>query len=311
MFRKSVFKRTVVGLFFSLLLVATATAQEKIALKKSFPVGTYGLEQSLFVSLLSSEGSKTTVTQSKTRLWWDVEAVESSVGEENEGGRTVRMSLRRLTFRNRNDGRRGDESLYDTEQALLLSNRLGKLYRKLQTMTAVVRLDRNLKVTVLEGPADFLKSLDGSEEEKAPEAAPLVAILKKVFTEATFREIFDQMFYLLPEESVTVGQKWTNNIKIELPLVGSTVIQWDSALSEVKGNRIAVVTGQVEIPLDPTTQIQSNMTAQYRLDNGLCAEMEARSVVTRTEKVTTSDGEKQVKTVGMVRSGQIFTLRHL
>jgi hypothetical protein len=100
---------------------------------------------------------------------------------------------------------------------------------KLKNVTFTVTLDKDRKVTKLEGYDKFLDALaDGDEDQKK--------LMKAMMPESAVRQMPGQIFAIGPGKPVAVGDTWKRNEKIALGAIGNLETKQDFKLDEVKGD---------------------------------------------------------------------------
>jgi len=114
---------------------------------------------------------------------------------------------------------------------------------KLKNITFTATLDKELKVTKLEGYDKFLDAIsDGVEEQKK--------LLQAVMPEATIRQMFSQTFVIGPGKPVAVGDTWNRTDKVPLGPLGNVEAKSAFKLDSVKGD-LAKVTVKGDLAFKP------------------------------------------------------------
>lgn len=289
------------------LVLGRAAAQEKIAIARALEPGTYSVSQEFFFSLIVSVGQTNQTAQEKARFLWTMRVEKPADGE----GRDIHLSLNRAIFQAQNKKRLARPLTFDSEYASLASPVLRKFYDRLLQADIGVRLDGALNAVESSGLETLLANLTETAGDDS-DATILLSVLKNIFDPSSLTEMFSQMFYLLPPGEVQLGDRWTNETPISLPVVGKTPVRWETELTRIDDYasvRRATLLGKSQIQFDAATNVEMTLDAIYDLQTGLNLELISRAVVTKTEPITVAGEDHQAKTVGMVRSIQKITPR--
>lgn len=282
------------------------SAQERYAFERTLPAGSYALEQDLFLSVIVTMDRQSSRVQEKAKLFWMIDVSPS----ENGAGPRTEMKLRRIMFQSRDDTRGLSELMYDSDHRVSAGDPLRAFFEGLLAARFSVTLKNDFSVESVTVPDGFPESVVSGEFADNSEIAQILPSVRSLLSKKTLSETFDQMFYLLPEKDVAVGEQWTNQTGSDLPVLGKTSIRWESRLKELskrQGRPQAVITGTSQVALDDQTNINIEMTNSYDVETGLCVKAVSRSVVSKTRPVTLQGVEKKAKTIGMVRSFQTLT----
>ncbi len=151
---------------------------------------------------------------------------------DGDGGK-IKMTIerRKMTFNHpmmgdmSHDTDSGDEPSDDNSMSLIASPYVGK--------TLVVHLDKDGKVTKLEGFDDLSEAIEDSAMgdmfyEQARDS---------ISADALQNELIDWRYDLLPGTTVEVGETWTRAVKDENPFLGKVVTTYDCKLEKVEGKQ--------------------------------------------------------------------------
>ena len=244
--------------------------------------------------------------QEKAKLYWELVV---SPPEDGAGSR-AEMKLRRIMFQARDDTRGLSQILYDSNHRTLDGEPFRTFFEKLLSTRFSVALKEDFTVKSVMMPDGFPESIVGEKNAGDSEIAQILPSVRTLLSKKTLTETFDQMFYLLPKSDVAVGDQWTSQTEIDLPVLGKTPIQWENRLEKLEtrqGRPLAVITGTSRVTLDDAADINTELTNSYDVETGLCVKVASRSVVSKTRPVTVQGIEKKAKTIGMVRSSQTLT----
>lgn len=110
---------------------------------------------------------------------------------------------------------------------------------KLKNVTFTATLDKNWKVTKLEGYDKFLDALaDGDEDQKK--------LMKSLMPETAIRQMPAQVFGIGPGKPVAIGDTWKRDEKVALGALGNIETKQEFKLTEVKGD-IATITEKADL----------------------------------------------------------------
>lgn len=306
--RKSSFNRTGRLFGFAVFLAlagvfpAAGRPPEKITLTRSLPAGNYVITQEFFFSLIVTVGQTSKTAQEKVKFLWNMR-----VDEPKDGGpKQVHLLIRHVFFQAQDKQRLPRTLVFDSEYSSLASPVMRTFYENLHAADILVCLDDQLNVTEISGLESLRTTLDETAGDDM-EAAIFLSVVKNVLNDAALSEMFSQMFYLLPSEAVALGERWTNETPIVLPVLGKTQVQWETEWKKTESlgsDLLATLTGKCQIPFDESTAVNVTLDGVYNLANGLNLELTSRAVVSKTENVSVGGQNQEAKTVGMVRGIQ-------
>jgi len=199
-------------LLIALLLVAgigvMAQAQDKATLKWKFEPGkifyqkmTTDTKQNMKVM-----GSDVVQNQSQTFFFsWKVESVDKDgnaiITQKIEG---VKMSI--------DIG--GSKIEYDSTRDTNTANPLGDFFKALVGSEFKLTVDKDLKVSKIDGRTEFIKKLVGANPQMEP-------LLNQILSEQAMKEMAEPTFAAIPTTEVTKGKDWTKTTTLDMGPIGS------------------------------------------------------------------------------------------
>lgn len=308
--RKFSFNRTGWLIGFPLILAAAGlflaagpvAAQEKTTFARSLPAGNYSVSQEYFFSLIVTVAQTSQTAQEKVKFLWNMRVDEPNGGEP----KSVHLAIRHVFFQAQDKRRLPHTLIFDSEYSSIASPVMRAFYDNLRAADIRVCFDGPLNVTKISGLESLRTTLDETASDDT-EAAIFLSVVKNVLNDAALSEMFSQMFYLLPAEAVQVGDRWTNETSIALPVLGKTPVQWETQWKKTESfgsDLLATLSGKCQIPFDESTTVNVSLDGVYDLTSGLNLELTSRAVVSKKETVAVGGENQEVKTVGMVRGIQ-------
>ena len=299
--RRSIFSLWV--LFFVLMLTvgSVVSAQDRFSFGQPLPNGCSTLEQELFLSVIVMMDNQRSRIQEKATLSWTLDVSE----RENGSGLLVGMKLSRIMFQVWDDTRDLSQLMYDSNRRALADEATRAFYEGLLDAEFSVALKSDHSVESVLMPEGFPDSVAGANVPEDSEVARMLPSIRNLLSGRTLSETVQQMFTLLPSEEVAVGDQWTHETEIDLPVLGKTPVHWQcrwDRLESQSGRRFAVLAGTGKLALDAQTDINSELTVYCDQTTGFCAKAASRSVVSKTKTIQVQGVEKKAKTIGMVRS---------
>jgi hypothetical protein len=102
---------------------------------------------------------------------------------------------------------------YDSTNAAGANNALSEFFKQLVGAEFTLTVDKNMKVTKVEGRDEFIKKLGGANAQMEP-------LLKKILNDDALKQMADPTFGVLPGKEVAKGEKWTRESKMSLGPIG-------------------------------------------------------------------------------------------
>jgi hypothetical protein len=107
----------------------------------------------------------------------------------------------------------GNPITFDSTNPTTSNNALAEFFKALVGSEFKLTLDKDFKVTKVEGREDFLKKLTSANQQMEP-------LLKKILSEEAMKQMADPTFGLLPPQAVAKGESWTKESKLNLGPIG-------------------------------------------------------------------------------------------
>ncbi|MCX7701541.1 MAG: DUF6263 family protein [Gemmataceae bacterium] len=108
---------------------------------------------------------------------------------------------------------------YDSTNPNAANNALSEFFKQLVGAEFTITMDKNLKVTKVEGRDEFIRKLGTANAQMEP-------LLKKILNDDALKQMADPTFGMIPNKEVTKGEKWTKTSDLNLgPIGGYTSTQ--------------------------------------------------------------------------------------
>ncbi|MBR3219905.1 MAG: hypothetical protein IKF77_08275 [Thermoguttaceae bacterium] len=297
--RKSAFSLGV--LLFALTALAVClrgAAAEPVEIPRSFPAGSYTMNQEYFSSLIRTLAGVKETFQERINLYWRVTVEPADAGTE------MTLELRRATYLSRDAHQWIRPETFDTDTHGA-TEEAEAVYRLLRSATIKITFDAAMVVVKIEGAAPLCEKLSEYAEK-----VRLAAVTAGMLDERSLTDSYAQLTFLLPQGKVSAGDHWNSSVALTLPLTGRTDVTWQTEFLKdetVGSDRLATLAGHCHLMLDDLTSVTTDLTAVYNTADGLNTELTTRSVVTRTETKTVNDQDWELRTVGMVQGSQTIS----
>ena len=128
----------------------------------------------------------------------------------------------------------GNRISYDSSNPTTANTSLAEFFKQLVGAEFKLTLDKDMKVTKVDGREEFLKRLGQSNQTMEP-------LLKKVLNEEALKQMADPTFGMVPGKPVGVGDTWTKDTRLNLGPVGGykntykyTVESIDQGIAKIK-----------------------------------------------------------------------------
>src|SRR5262249_6622580 len=103
---------------------------------------------------------------------------------------------------------------FDSTSPAAANNPLADFFKSLIGATFKLTVDKNMKVTKVEGRDEFIKRLGSANSQMEP-------LLKKILSDDALKQMADPTFGVVPNGEVTKGQTWTKTSDLNLGPIGS------------------------------------------------------------------------------------------
>jgi len=141
----------------------------------------------------------------------------------------------------------GNPYNYDSANPGSTNNTLGEFFKQLVGSEFKLTLDKDMKVTKIEGRDEFLKKLGQTNQLMEP-------LLKKVLNEEALKQMADPSFGMLPGKPVAKGESWTHDSRLSLGPIGDYRSNDKYTLEKVEGDKARIKVERAltyEAPKDP------------------------------------------------------------
>lgn len=285
---------------FIVLGLSSVHSQEKYLLKNAIPDGHYKIEQNLLVSLIISSEETSSVSQTKTKFFWNV-----TVSSPDSASHEIIMKPKRIMYQYAPDGVRGDRLVYDSDHSITADKKLDSIYRVFIDSEFRITMDAQYNVVKVEG----LKEVwDKIAENSSKEVQKIAQSLQTSITETSFADAFNQFNYGIPKVEVAVNDSWETSIATELPLYGKTETIWKNTLDSVReenGRKYYVIQSNSSFVLEQNdADVENTITAEYDLETGLNRKYSNYSKVTVEQDVELDGKIQTIKSVALIRGNQ-------
>lgn len=102
---------------------------------------------------------------------------------------------------------------YDSTNPNAANNALSEFFKQLVGAEFTITMDKNLKVTKVEGRDEFIRKLGTANAQMEP-------LLKKILNDDALKQMADPTFGMIPNKEVTKGEEWTKTSDLNLGPIG-------------------------------------------------------------------------------------------
>lgn len=108
----------------------------------------------------------------------------------------------------------GTPITYDSTKDANATNPLGDFFKALIGAEFTITLDKNMKVTKVEGREEFLKKLTSANQQMEP-------LLKSILSDDALKQMADPAFAIAPDKAVKKGDTWKRESKLNMGPIGT------------------------------------------------------------------------------------------
>lgn len=123
----------------------------------------------------------------------------------------------------------GNPISFDSSNPTSANTSLAEFFKQLVGTEFKLTLDKDFRVTKVEGRDEFLKKLGQANQTMEP-------LLKRVLNEEALKQMADPSFGMLPGKPVAKGDTWTRESKLSLGPIGSYKNTYKYTLEGVENN---------------------------------------------------------------------------
>jgi hypothetical protein len=139
----------------------------------------------------------------------------------------------------------GNKITYDSANPTAANTTLADFFKQLVGTEFKLTLDKDMKVTKIEGRDEFLKKLGQANQTMEP-------LLKKVLNEDALKQMADPSFGMVPGKPVARGESWTRESRLNLGPIGNYKNSYKYTLEKVEGDK-ANVKVECKLTYEPPT----------------------------------------------------------
>jgi hypothetical protein len=131
--------------------------------------------------------------------------------EDKDGNWTIKQTIEGVKM-NINIG--GQNIDYDSTKEATAQNPLGDFFKQLVSSSFTLTLDKGMKVTKIDGRADFIKKLAAANPQMEP-------LLNQILSEQALKDMADPTFAAIPNKEVKKDESWTKESKLDMGPIGT------------------------------------------------------------------------------------------
>jgi hypothetical protein len=195
----------------------------------------------------------------------------------------------------------GNPITFDSTNPTTSNVALAEFFKALVGSEFRLTLDKDFKVTKVEGRDDFLKKLTQANQQ-------METLLKKILSEEALKQMADPTFGLLPPQAVTKGESWTRESKLSLGPIGGykSTLKYTYEGQYEKINDLAKIKIETTLAYEPPADTGEGLP--FKIKEAKLASKNAKGEVLfdvkkgRLEKSTQSlelEGELNIEIGGM------------
>ena len=130
----------------------------------------------------------------------------------------------------------GEPITYDSTKYTTGTNPLSDFFKNLVGAEFILTIDKDMKVTKVEGRDEFLKKLSGSNPQMDP-------LLKQILSDDALKQMADPTFAIVPGKPVKKGDTWERTNKLNLGPIGTydTTFKYTYDGPDPKDKNLAVI----------------------------------------------------------------------
>jgi hypothetical protein len=135
---------------------------------------------------------------------------------------------------------------YDSTKDATAANPLSDFFKNLVGAEFTLTIDKNMKVTKVEGRDEFLKKLSGTNQQMEP-------LLKQILSDDALKQMADPAFAIVPGKPVKKGETWTRNSKLTMGPIGTydTTYKYTFDGTDPKDKNLAVIKIATDLKYSP------------------------------------------------------------
>jgi hypothetical protein len=133
------------------------------------------------------------------------------VNQEKDGGWTIKQTIEGVKMKI-NIG--GQNIEYDSTKDTNATNPLGDFFKQLVGSSFTLTLDKDMKVTKVEGRSEFIKKLVTANPQMEP-------LLNQILSEQALKEMADPTFAAVPNSDKKKGETWDKDSKLDMGPIGT------------------------------------------------------------------------------------------
>ena len=232
-------KRCVTALFVVAALAVNVRAQDTVDLKWKFEKG-----KTFYQEMTTDTNQKMTVMgmeinqKQKQTFYFSWEPLE-----EKDGTWKIKQKIIGLKM----DIQIGGTPInYDSTKDATGVNPLSDFFKNLVGAEFTLTIDKDMKVTKVEGRDEFLKKLSGSNQQMEP-------LLKQILSDDALKQMADPAFAIVPGKPVKKGDSWERTSKLNMGPIGmyDTTYKYTFEGPDAKDKNLAAIKVATELKYSP------------------------------------------------------------
>jgi hypothetical protein len=201
-------RRSLLALVSVLMLALPAFGQDQASLKWKFEKDKPFYQEMTTTTKQTMKVMNSDVVQNQTQTFifsW------TPVSQDKDGGWTIKQTIEGVKMSIDIGGQKID---YDSTKDTNATNPLGDFFKQLVGSSFTLTLDKDMKVTKIEGRAEFIKKLVTANPQMEP-------LLNQILSEQALKEMADPTFASVPNADKKKGDTWDKESKLDMGPIGT------------------------------------------------------------------------------------------
>jgi hypothetical protein len=188
-------------------LAMPAFAEDKATLKWKFEPNKPFYQEMVTSTKQTMKVLNSDVTQNQTQTFY---FSWTPIKQDNDGNWTIKQKIEGVKM---SIDIGGSKIEYDSTKAENAANPLGDFFKQLVGSEFTLTLDKDLKVSKIEGRDAFIKKLIPANPQMEP-------LLNQILSEQALKDMADPTFAAVPNKEVKSGDSWTKDSKLDMGPIG-------------------------------------------------------------------------------------------
>jgi hypothetical protein len=163
----------------------------------------------------------------------------------------------------------GQKISFDSTNPTAANNALAEFFKALVGSSFKLTVDKNMKVTKVEGRDEFIKKLGAANAQMEP-------LLKKILSDDALKQMADPTFGVVPGKEVAKGDSWTKTSDLNLGPIGSYVSTYKYTLDGKEGDLWKI---KVETTLNYKVPTEGGEGLPFKIKNSTLASKDAGGTI--------------------------------